>query len=101
MISFLPVHSGLTHRKKSLISGVFTNALIVSVAGIFQYFLRLPVSKFKSSFYEPFINNDADTVLYFSHDQATLRKNNAELSGKPEFNISEKWSGTRKKSSLG
>ena len=35
--------------------------------------------------------NDAATVLHFAYDTATLKRNNAELSGRPDFRIQEQW----------
>lgn len=35
--------------------------------------------------------NDATTVQYFAYDNAILKRNNAELSGPPDFHIQERW----------
>lgn len=35
--------------------------------------------------------NDAATVQYFAYDSAILKRNNAELSGQPDFHIQERW----------
>lgn len=35
--------------------------------------------------------NDAATVQYFAYDNAILKRNNAELSGQPDFHIQERW----------
>ncbi|GAR62460.1 hypothetical protein NGUA15_04272 [Salmonella enterica] len=35
--------------------------------------------------------NDAATVQYFAYDNAILKRNNAELSGQPDFHIQEQW----------
>lgn len=54
-------------------------------------FSRLHVSKINRELYHRFITNDASTVHYYSHDKATLRRNNAELAGKPDFRVQEQW----------
>lgn len=54
-------------------------------------FSRLHVSKINRELYHRFITNDASTVRYYSHDKATLSRNNAELAGKPDFDVQEQW----------
>lgn len=54
-------------------------------------FSRLHVSKIKSELYYRLMMNDADTVQHFSCDIAMLKQNNAELSGRPDFRIQERW----------
>ncbi|EEJ6743465.1 DUF1062 domain-containing protein [Salmonella enterica subsp. enterica serovar Oslo] len=54
-------------------------------------FSRLPVSKINRDLYCRLMANDAATVQYFAYDNAILKRNNAELSGQPDFHIQERW----------
>lgn len=54
-------------------------------------FSRFHISKINRELYHRFITNDASTVHYYSHDKATLSRNNAELAGKPDFRVLEQW----------
>ncbi|EDS7164188.1 DUF1062 domain-containing protein [Salmonella enterica] len=54
-------------------------------------FSRLPVSKINRDLYCRLMANDAATVQYFAYDSAILKRNNAELSGQPDFHIQERW----------
>ncbi|MFC0225523.1 DUF1062 domain-containing protein [Serratia aquatilis] len=54
-------------------------------------FSRLPVSKINHELYDRLIANDEVTVQYFSHDHQLLKRNGAELSGKSDFSIQERW----------
>ncbi|POT56149.1 hypothetical protein C3432_19430 [Citrobacter amalonaticus] len=55
-------------------------------------FSRLHVSKINPELYQRLMANDAATVRHFAGDKATLKRNNAELSGRPDFRIQERWS---------
>ncbi|EDA4820121.1 DUF1062 domain-containing protein, partial [Salmonella enterica] len=55
-------------------------------------FSRLPVSKIHRDLYCRLMTNDATTVQHFAYDNAILKRNNAELSGRPDFQIQERWS---------
>ncbi|MGI3450123.1 hypothetical protein C3433_18485 [Citrobacter freundii] len=55
-------------------------------------FSRLHVSKIDRELHHRLMANDAATVLYFAYDNTTLKRNNAELSGRPDFRIQEQWS---------
>lgn len=57
-------------------------------------FTRLHVSKIDRELYHRLMVNDVDTVLYFAYDKTTLKRNNAELSGRPDFRIQEQWLGS-------
>lgn len=54
-------------------------------------FTRLHVSKIDRELHHRLMMNDAATVLHFAYDTATLKRNNAELSGRPDFRIQEQW----------
>lgn len=54
-------------------------------------FSRLPVSRMDRDLYALIAANDAGAVKAFSYDRHVLRRNNAELSGVPEFAIREQW----------
>ena len=54
-------------------------------------FSRLHVSKIDRQLYHRLIINDASTVQHFACDIATLKRNNAELSGRPDFTVQERW----------
>jgi len=54
-------------------------------------FSRLHVSKIDRQLYHRLMTNDAATVQHFACDIATLKRNNAELSGRPDFRIQEQW----------
>ncbi|EJV1068356.1 DUF1062 domain-containing protein [Klebsiella oxytoca] len=54
-------------------------------------FSRLHVSKIDRQLYHRLMTNDAVTVQHFACDIATLKRNNAELSGRPDFRIQEQW----------
>lgn len=54
-------------------------------------FSRFHISKINRELYHRFITNDASTAHYYSHDKATLSRNNAELAGKPDFRVQEQW----------
>ncbi|EBT0458649.1 DUF1062 domain-containing protein [Salmonella enterica] len=55
-------------------------------------FSRLPASKINRDLYYRLMTNDATTVQHFAYDNAILKRNNAELSGRPDFKIQERWS---------
>ena len=54
-------------------------------------FSRLHVSKIDRQLYHRLMTNDAATVQHFACDIATLKRNNAELSGRPDFTVQERW----------
>ncbi|EPA9243396.1 DUF1062 domain-containing protein [Yersinia enterocolitica] len=54
-------------------------------------FSRLHVSKIDRELHHRLMSNDAATVQHFSCDIAMLKRNNAELSGRPDFHIQERW----------
>lgn len=55
-------------------------------------FSRLHVSKIDRQLHHRLMTNDAATVQHFAYDIATLKRNNAELSGRPDFCVQERWS---------
>ncbi len=71
-------------------SGVSINAHTAITRNI-SLFSRLPVSKINRDLYGRLMANDAATVQYFAYDNAILKRNNAELSGQPDFHIQERW----------
>ncbi|MEX3018372.1 DUF1062 domain-containing protein [Kluyvera sp. STS39-E] len=54
-------------------------------------FSRLHVSKIDRQLYHRLMTNDAVTVQHFASDIAMLKRNNAELSGRPDFTVQERW----------
>ncbi|WP_374746539.1 DUF1062 domain-containing protein [Klebsiella variicola subsp. variicola] len=54
-------------------------------------FARLNVSKIDRQLYHRLMTNDAATVQHFASDIAILKRNNAELSGRPDFTVQERW----------
>ncbi|EMA4453319.1 DUF1062 domain-containing protein [Citrobacter freundii] len=54
-------------------------------------FSRLNVSKINRQLYHRLMTNDAATVQHFASDIAILKRNNAELSGRPDFTVQERW----------
>lgn len=54
-------------------------------------FSRLHVSKIDRGLHHQLMSNDAATVQHFSCDIAMLKRNNAELSGRPDFTVHERW----------
>ncbi|MCE5369264.1 DUF1062 domain-containing protein [Klebsiella oxytoca] len=54
-------------------------------------FSRLPVSKIDRQLHYRLMINDAATVQHFASDIAILKRNNAELSGRPDFSVQEHW----------
>ncbi|MGS6259939.1 DUF1062 domain-containing protein, partial [Enterobacter hormaechei] len=52
-------------------------------------FSRLHVSKIDRHHYHRLMTNDAATVPHFACDIATLKRNNAELSGRPDYTLQE------------
>lgn len=54
-------------------------------------FSRLPVSKIDRQLHYRLMINDAATVQHFACDIAILKRNNAELSGGPDFCVQERW----------
>lgn len=54
-------------------------------------FSRLHVSKIDRQLYHRLMTNDAATVQHFASDIATLKRNNAELSGRLGFTVHEHW----------
>lgn len=54
-------------------------------------FSRLHVSKIDRQLYHRLMINDAATVQHFASDIAILKRNNAELSGRPDFTVQERW----------
>lgn len=54
-------------------------------------FSRLHVSKIDRQLYHRLMSNDAARVQHFACDIATLKRNNAELSGRPDFHVQERW----------
>ena len=55
-------------------------------------FSRLHVSKIDRQLYHRLMTKDAATVQHFACDIAILKRNNAELSGRPDFHVQERWS---------
>lgn len=55
-------------------------------------FSRLHVSKIDRKLHHRLMINDAGTVQHFASDIAMLKRNNAELSGRPDFTVQERWS---------
>lgn len=54
-------------------------------------FSRLHVSKIDRQLYHRLMTNDAATVHHYASDIAMLKRNNAELSGRPDFTVQERW----------
>ncbi|ECC9296381.1 hypothetical protein DRF02_19005 [Salmonella enterica subsp. salamae] len=54
-------------------------------------FSRLHVSKIDRELHHRLMSNDAATVQHFSCDIAMLKRNNAEISGRPDFHVQERW----------
>lgn len=54
-------------------------------------FSRLHVSKIDRQLYHRLMTNDAATVQHFASDIAMLKRNNVELSGRPNFTVQERW----------
>lgn len=54
-------------------------------------FSRLHVSKIDRQLHYRLMTNDAATVQHFASDIAILKRNNAELSGRPDFTVQELW----------
>ncbi|HEI9768981.1 TPA: DUF1062 domain-containing protein [Morganella morganii] len=54
-------------------------------------FSRLHFSKINRQLYHRLMTNDAATVQHFASDIAMLKRNNAELSGWPDFTVQEHW----------
>lgn len=54
-------------------------------------FSRQHVSKIECELHHRLMINDAATVQRFACDIATLKRNNAELSGRPDFHVQEHW----------
>lgn len=54
-------------------------------------FARLNVSKIDRQLHHRLMTNDAATVQHFASDIAILKRNNAELSGRPDFTVQERW----------
>ena len=54
-------------------------------------FSRLPVSRIDRELYARIVANDARAIQLFAHDRHILKRNNAELSGVPDFNVREQW----------
>lgn len=48
-----------------------------------------PVRKINQELHHRLMTNDESTIRHFSYDTAVLKKNNAELSGQPDFRIQE------------
>lgn len=57
-------------------------------------FSRLPVSRLDRELYARIAANDENAILAFSYDRHVLRRNNAELSGVPDFAVEERWATT-------
>ncbi len=57
-------------------------------------FSRLHVSKINRELLQRLLQNDAAMVHYYAADLATLKRNRAEPSGRPDFRIHEQWSVT-------
>ncbi|EMK5831152.1 DUF1062 domain-containing protein [Citrobacter sedlakii] len=53
-------------------------------------FSRLHVSKIDRQLFHRLMTNDAATVQHFANDIAMLKRNNAELSGRPGFTVHER-----------
>lgn len=77
-------------QRRYSMSGVSINAHTAITRNI-SLFSRLPVSKINRDLYCRLMANDAATVQYFAYDNAILKRNNAELSGQPDFHIQERW----------
>ncbi|WP_411165378.1 DUF1062 domain-containing protein [Klebsiella oxytoca] len=54
-------------------------------------FSHLHVSKIDRQLYHRLMTNDAATVHHYASDIAMLKRNNAELSGRPDFTVQERW----------
>lgn len=54
-------------------------------------FSRLPVSRINHALYMRIVANDANAIQLFAHDRQILKRNNAELSGIPDFAVREQW----------
>lgn len=54
-------------------------------------FTRRYVSKIDRNLYHRLMTNDTATIQYFAFNNAILKRNNAELSGRPDFRIQERW----------
>ncbi|HDS6517102.1 TPA: DUF1062 domain-containing protein [Klebsiella oxytoca] len=54
-------------------------------------FSRLHVSKIDHQLYHRLMINGAATVQHFASDIAMLKRNNVELSGRPNFTVQERW----------
>lgn len=54
-------------------------------------FSRVHVSKIDRQLHHRLMINDAATIQHFACDVTTLKQNNAELSGRPDFHIQERW----------
>lgn len=54
-------------------------------------FSRLHVSKIDRELHHRLMTNDAATVHHYASDIAMLKRNNAELSGRPDFTVQERW----------
>ncbi|HHG0783997.1 TPA: DUF1062 domain-containing protein [Klebsiella pneumoniae] len=54
-------------------------------------FSRLHVSKIVRELHHRLMTNDAATVHHYASDIAMLKRNNAELSGRPDFTVQERW----------
>ncbi|MBA3225664.1 DUF1062 domain-containing protein [Salmonella bongori] len=54
-------------------------------------FTRRHVSKIDRNLYHRLMTNDTATIQYFAFNNAILKRNNAELSGRPDFRIQERW----------
>ncbi|EHK0944084.1 TPA: DUF1062 domain-containing protein [Citrobacter farmeri] len=54
-------------------------------------FSRLPVSRIDRELYARIVANDARAIQLFAHDRHILKRNNAELSGSPDFAVREQW----------
>lgn len=54
-------------------------------------FSRLPVSRIDRDLYARIVANDTRAIQLFAHDRHILKRNNAELSGSPDFAVREQW----------
>lgn len=71
-------------------SGASISAFIAIIPNI-NLFSRLPVSRIDRDLFARIVGNDASAILLFAHDRQVLKRNNAELSGNPEFAVREQW----------
>lgn len=50
---------------------------------------RLPVSRINKELHHHLMTNDESTIRHFAYDTGVLKRNNAELSGQPDYRVEE------------